>query len=233
MSQRYNWRFFLPPWLYAKFFAEPIPQTECRFQIPEYLEPCFHYQEIVSRGPVDVIGLFQTERYFDFCEAEVRRLFAPHPHLMQQLEQRYGELLTQKTCSIHVRRGDFLGHDWFRDISKDGYYDRAIAQFDNDTTFVCFSDNIPWCKRTFQDDRFYFVQGQRDIADLFLMSMCKSHIIANSSFSWWGAWLDPNPSKRVVAPQQWIVPKESAPMKLPGQIYPDICDLIPPTWLKV
>ena len=66
-----------------------------------------------------------------------------------------------------------------------------MGHFSGDTTFLFFSDDIPWCRTRFRDRRFVFVEGQAEVADLLLMSLCEGHIIANSSFSWWGAWLDP------------------------------------------
>jgi hypothetical protein len=75
--------------------------------------------------------------------------------------------------------------------------------------FLIFSDDIEWCKKNFNSDDFYFVEGNKDIEDLFLMTLCKNHIISNSSFSWWGSWLCENDKKIIIAPNRWFSEESS------------------------
>lgn len=142
------------------------------------------------------------------------------------------ELLAQiafanQPVSLHVRRGDYtLAAEGNRVLSMD-FYARAVALLRDrvaDPTFFIFSDDIPFTRANLPAGlRAVFVDHNDDASsheDLRLMSACRHHIIANSSFSWWGAWLNPNPGKIVVAPQHWILS--------PASFYPD---LLPPEWL--
>jgi hypothetical protein len=101
------------------------------------------------------------------------------------------------------------------------YYRNAIAEFSDDTRFLVFSDDIQWCKENFKGDNFHFIEGEKDYVDLYLMSLCNNNIIANSSFSWWGAWLNNTPNKKVIAPKQWFGKAKQLNTK----------DLIPETWI--
>jgi hypothetical protein len=87
------------------------------------------------------------------------------------------------------------------------YYRTAISSFNPDAKFLVFSDDLQWCKTNFLGDKFHFPDTQSDLVDLKIMTMCNHHIIANSSFSWWGAWLNPKQEKRVVAPSNWFGPE--------------------------
>ena len=88
---------------------------------------------------------------------------------------------------------------------------------------LVFSDDIDWCKGVFRGDRFTFIEGEKDYIDLYIMSQCKNNIIANSTFSWWGAWLNKNKNKKIVAPKKWFGSLISHNTK----------DLIPKEWIKV
>jgi len=105
---------------------------------------------------------------------------------------------------LHVRRGDYLQLPTHHPTCTIDYYHKALANFDGKV--LVFSDDIDWCRKTFQDPRFEFVKGNLDYIDLYLMSMCKNNIIANSSFSWWAAWLNDNKDKKVIAPKKWFGP---------------------------
>jgi glycosyl transferase family 11 len=106
--------------------------------------------------------------------------------------------------SIHVRRGDYVPHPLFVNLWETRYYERAIALFPEDN-FLVFSDDTLWCQRKWGNDpRFSVIgNGRTDIEDMNQMASCKSNIIANSSFSWWAAYLNPNPQKQVIYPQEW------------------------------
>ena len=123
---------------------------------------------------------------------------------------------------LHIRRGDpklpwaYVNLEAAHPVCTFDYYERALAEFPDDIPVVVFSDHIEWCKEQefFASDRFImsesteeFSDGQRlPWTDLCLMSLCTDAIIANSSFSWWGAWLIDNPDKTVIAPKQWFGP---------------------------
>jgi hypothetical protein len=138
----------------------------------------------------------------------------------------------ESAVSIHVRRGDYVsdaGTNRFHGTCSVDYYHDAvdrISGFAPASHFFVFSDGIDWAKEnlrlrqpvTYVD----FNDGEKNYEDLRLMSLCKHHIIANSSFSWWGAWLNPNPDKIVIAPKKWFNDPS---------INTD--DLIPNSWLRL
>ena len=126
-----------------------------------------------------------------------------------------GEEMIDKV-SIHVRRGDYVGNGFYIDLMQIDYYQKAMAEFPN-RKFLVFSDNVPWCKEQeiFRDCE--FSEGKTEIEDMNLMMRCDGHIIANSTFSWWGAWLGrgkvvaPSVEKwysdgveRTVCPKEWV-----------------------------
>ncbi|GAB3564292.1 alpha-1,2-fucosyltransferase [Spirosoma luteolum] len=209
VAHRNGQPFVLPPWSYADAFAHPLPTgTVDRPSI--YHQPGFAYTPVdLPSGNWDLRGAFQSERFFAEAADLVRHYFTPAPALVQAQQQAYGHLLTDNTCSLHVRRGDYLRHQPAFPPQPLAYYETAIDQFPADTRFLVFSDDLPWCRQHFIGDRFSFIEGQTDIADLFLMSRCHHHIMANSSFSWWGAWLNPSPDKRVYCPALWFGPAVS------------------------
>ena len=117
------------------------------------------------------------------------------------------------TVSVHVRTylddyGRLPNNQDLHQFVGKGYYERAISQFPHDAIFVVFSDHIEWCKEHFSSIPriFIYIEAETYYHDLYLMSMCTHNIIANSSFSWWGAYLNRNPNKIVVAPNRWVNP---------------------------
>ena len=119
-----------------------------------------------------------------------------------------GLLENQNTCSIHVRRGDYLNSPNHHPTQNMNYYMKAIKKMPKDSVFLIFSDDINWCKQNFPDmpEKFKFIEGNKDYEDLYLMSACKNNIICNSTFSWWAAWLNSNESKVIMAPDTWFGP---------------------------
>jgi len=159
----------------------------------------------------DLMGYFQTEKYFSEFRDLILRYFSFRPEVANGAFL-YWEKFVQPflgnsaSVSVHVRRGDYtLYPDHHPTCSKD-YYDKAISSFDPDDKFLVFSDDIDWCRKNFNSDRFHIVDSGSPYIDLKLITMCDHHINANSSFSWWGAWLNPKKEKRVICPSRWFGP---------------------------
>jgi hypothetical protein len=148
------------------------------------------YQEIRYRPDLQLRGLFQSERYFADCRDLLIGLFAEP-----------GQKRLDSTA-IHVRRGDYLSKSSPCQVVSIDYYRQAIGLFP-DTHFLVFSDDLDYCRRMFTGPRFSFAEGMSDQDDLWAMSMCQNQIIANSTFSWWAAYLNQNPDKRIIAPRSW------------------------------
>jgi hypothetical protein len=187
-----------------------------------YNEQFFHYQKIPYKENIKINGYYQSEKYFKHNRGSILDLFSINTPSERYMEEKYGDILKNKTCSIHVRRGDYLGLPNHHPVCSLGYYKEAMSQMVVDK-FLVFSDDIQWCKENFTGDKFIFIEGNPDYIDLWLMSLCDNNIIANSSFSWWGAWLNQNPTKKVIAPNKWFGSATKHNTK----------DLIPDTWIKI
>jgi len=169
----------------------------------------------------DLNGYFQTEKYFDFIREKILKLFSFNDEVEQKTnliwQSDVVKILSKSVkVSIHVRRGDYLLYPNHHPVCSMDYYRKAISCFNHDTKFLVFSDDIEWCMKNLEGDKFYFVDSQSDLVDLKMMTMCDHHIIANSSFSWWGAWLNPKEEKKVVAPSNWFGPEIN---KDPSDVY--------------
>jgi hypothetical protein len=158
-------------------------------------------------------GLWHTENYFSSIRQEVLKAFSfDETAISPQTAVLLNLIENTNSVSIHVRRGDYLkgnNRQIFEDISSSGYYDKAINEIEKhieSPVFIVFSDDIEWVKSNLQiPDPHYVNWNQKKEAwqDMFLMSKCKHNIIANSTFSWWGAWLNQSPQKKVIAPTKF------------------------------
>tara|TARA_R110000751_G_scaffold273984_2_gene374844 strand:+ start:1562 stop:2335 length:774 start_codon:yes stop_codon:yes gene_type:complete len=169
-----------------------------------YHEPQFNYKKINYLPDLCLVGYFQSEKYFKEYSREVRDLLAPDPQTLSCIKNKYGEILKKNTVALHVRRGDYMNSPEYHPVCTLKYYNQAIQHFSRDSVFLVFSDDIKWCKSIFKGDAFIFVENNEDYVDLYLISLCKHAIIANSSFGWWGAWLNNNKNKMIIAPQTWF-----------------------------
>lgn len=150
---------------------------------------------------VDLYGYFQTEKYFKHIEDEIRKDFSFDEDLKEQCQEQINSIGNEIIC-LHIRRGDYLKDDNHPTQSLD-YYQKALEKLPN-VPVIVFSDDAKWChnQEIFESDRFIISTDNRTDIDLCLMSLCKYHIIANSSFSWWGAWLAK--SEKIIAPKNWF-----------------------------
>ena len=153
----------------------------------------------------DLIGYFQTEKYFKEFEKEIRKEFNFHDEILKESQRIKNNLETDKpTVSIHIRRGDYTKLQDFHPLCSIDYYLDSLSKIGNDHYPVVFSDDIDWCKDNLNLDEAYYSSESSQYVDMCLMSICDSNIIANSSFSWWAAWLNSNKNKKIIAPSQWF-----------------------------
>lgn len=160
-------------------------------------------------------GFYQSERYFVDVAGEVREAFAFHSELASEQTRRLAEQIKADALavSLHVRRGDYLQPSVWRNtggVCCLPYYKRAIAEMQRrvgGAHFYVFSDDPEWCRANLPlDETAVFVDWNKKAdswQDMMLMSLCRHNIICNSTFSWWGAWLNNNPGKTVLAPDRW------------------------------
>lgn len=178
----------------------------------------YRFQQVASSSsepiPVQpnlyIDGYFQSWRYFHHRRGKILEVFAPSEVYSVLLSNKYAELLAHpNTVAVHVRtsvrwKHEANLHPW---VGFD-YYKEAFSKFSKDALFVIFSDRIQWCKKHFPKlcKNVVFIEGNDHIADLYLMSQMKHIIMGTSSFSWWGAYLNKNPKKKVIVPSDWMHP---------------------------
>lgn len=206
-----------PEWEYNKYLATPIPVGLCPYNPTHfYQEPSFNYTKIdlsvslktslvFEQHVYALEGYFQSKKYFEKYESEIIKRFTPSKEVLNKIFDKYKGNIAN-TCAIHVRRGDYVNNPFYHQLDLD-YYITAMDYIRKETSvhrFVIFSDDIAWCKRNFTGQKFIFTEGNTDFEDLIYMSLCDHQIIANSSFSWWGAFLNRNTEKRIVYPEKWF-----------------------------
>ncbi len=188
----------------------------------------FDEQFFKIKGKIYLDGYWQSEKYFKDIEDIIRKEF-----ILKSMGEEANKIKKviekeKNSVSIHIRRGDYVNNPKtlaIHGVCSIDYYKRAIKYINKKTKgvkFFVFSDDIPWVKENLELKNVFFVSNSNIKAeeDLFLMSLCKNNIIANSSFSWWGAWLNKNREKIVVAPQNWFNNKKEK-------------DIVPLSWIRI
>lgn len=186
----------------------------------QYDEPSFTYQPLPINDGILFNGYFQSEKYLN--REKILDLYSIDEDSFNYIKSKYSNILTN-SISVHVRRGDYLIKQDRHPIQNINYYNKALAEFTECDNILVFSDDIKWCKENFIGNKFTFIEGEADYIDLWLMSLCKHNIIANSSFSWWGAWLNQNSNKKIIAPKIWFGSNKKLNTK----------DLIPQKWIQI
>lgn len=167
-----------------------------------FKEVPFHYEPFEVTDNTTYNSMFQSEKYFPNSDF-ILNLFEPSD-LVKNVLKNYDHLLKGTTCSIHVRRGDYL-KEWTKtDSLGTDYFQKAINLIGHVDRYLIFSDDIKWCKETFLMENVTYIENEKDYVEIFLQSKCTHNIISNSTFSWWGAYLNNNPHKKVIAPKQWF-----------------------------
>ena len=208
-----------------------LVRTLRKARLRKYQEPHFHFDPSFEqvKGPVYLKGYFQSPRYFERAEATIHKELQP-PEATDAESLELADLLSQSnSASLHIRRGDYVNNPaaarLFHSCSLD-YYRRALEQLPGSGPVVIFSDDIEWVGENFPAGARFRLAGTRGprtgLADLWLMSKAEHHVIANSTFSWWGAWLGSSASGLTIAPRQWF--------RDPNW---DCKDLIPSDWIRI
>lgn len=189
---------------------------------------CFEPDVFNEKGKLcTYVGFWQSELYFRELEPLIRQTFSFDAARLSKSARNYVRLIqSTNSISIHIRRGDYVPLGW-NSICTDAYYNNAIDFFlqkDSNIQFFVFSDDKEWAEEKFEGkNKFIIVKGNEGSfswQDMYLMSICKHNIIANSTFSWWAAWLNANKNKTVIAPRQWIPCLDNN-------------DIFPEAWIKL
>lgn len=206
-----------------------------RAPVRVYTERAFTYDPEVAHLPDGTYldGYWQGEKYFQHCAAKIRADFTVR-HAPTDENQRWLERIAgSNSVSLHVRRGDYVTNPSAAAVHGTcdlDYYRRAVEHVREasgaDPAIFVFSDDPDWVaanlKLSYDTHLVRNNDAARNYEDLRLMTACRHHVIANSSFSWWGAWLDPRPDAITIAPRRWFVAEK-----------PDPRDLVPERWARL
>lgn len=190
-------------WKYNEYLKTPLPYFigECLSTHRE--KDPFTYNEIPNINSINLLGYYQNEKYFNQYKDSLNKLFEPSDKVKEILKDELSYYVGQRITAIHVRRGDYLKLPLHHPIPSVDYYLSSMESLKKITdVFMVFSDDIEWCKNNFSDD-VIFSETKDEFIDLYKMSMCDNFIISNSSFSWWGSYLNNN-NPVVIAPDPWV-----------------------------
>jgi len=148
------------------------------------------------------IGYWQNEKYFKKNLSSVIQDFYMTEEKKIELLSKF-QMVKENSTSIHFRRGDYVSNPNHPVLPND-YYLNALEIIKNYENIIVFSDDVDWCRKNFKLPKITYIDGLNNIDSLWLMSLCTNNIIANSSFSWWGAYLNQNINKTIICPKRWF-----------------------------
>ena len=238
ISKKYNFEFCIPPSQFENVWSDHqlfkvfklsslrnigyVPDT-----FPTIQERFYHFDNELFENCKDgcnLNGYFQTQKYFEHISDEVKINFSFHDDIMEPCR----EVISQENdyIALHVRRTDYVTNSIEHPPLSLDYYRQALELVDPNKTVIVFSDDSSWCKEQdiFKPDKFLISEDNDNATDLCLMTLCSEHIIANSSFSWWGAWLAN--SQKVIVPINWYGTQGYTSKH-------NTKDLIPETWVLI
>ena len=249
----------IPEWEVNKYLNRAIEKSNYYFPQMVYNEKYCTHDPInfgLEEGEtldIDMVGYFQSEKYFSKHSDLIRDYFQPSEELNDHIEEKYGFLFDEEDiASLHVRMGDYLSLRHVYAATELDYYNACLEEC-NPKKVLIFSDDIDFCKNIFdRRDNFCYVSERghpqhltsnthaaevdsrsyigEDLAELFLMSRCKYNVTTNSSYSWWAAWLNSRKDKQVFAPSQWFQRGHLENICDPAKLDNYMDDLIPESW---
>ena len=209
---------------YQNIFDKELPLTTT---VPEtkFYQNGFAYEDVILKD-AEIIGYFQSEKFFKHCEQTIREQFKFKDGVIKNVLEKYPDI--ENSLSIHIRRGDYVNQPNHHPVVPISYYEKILNEISqNYSSVFVFSDDIEWVKEKFVGEKFKFpvFEFNNDMNSFVLMSLSKDSVIGNSSFSWWAAWLNKNKDKKIYSPhyKQWFGPSYSNL---------DTKDLIPENWIQ-
>ncbi len=198
-----------------------------------YKEVSFNYDQhfLEARNNIYLKGYRQSEKYFELITNEIKKTFFIKEELIKDVSNVAFQIQSENSVSIHIRRGDYTNAKMleYHGIQGIEYYIQALSFIKekiSNPKFFIFSDNINWVRENLNlNEEAHLIsvdESPTSITDFHLMNCCKHNIIANSTFSWWAAYLNPNPDKIIIAPKRWF-----------NKANYDTKDLIPSSWIQL
>jgi hypothetical protein len=170
-------------------------------------EGSWEYSEINPNEQNTIFdGYFQSSKNFLGFDDEIKKIFSPTEEFVNEMYLKYPELNQENTLSIHIRRGDCFINPDIHPIANENYVNMALNEIGDYTHVFIFSDDKKWVKENLKFKNVTYIDDE-DYKEMWLMSLCKNHIMVNSTFSWWATFLNKNPNKKIVAPSIWFGPR--------------------------
>lgn len=190
------------------------------------IEPVTHQKESLLQAMDDCYydGYWQSYKFLEPIEQVLRKEITLRHPLNPAAQKTESAIELSSSAGVHIRRSDYLGLQHMN-ICHLSYYENAIQYLESKITgikFFIFTDDAEWCRAHFKEPKFIVVEGNQPHEDLILLSKCKHTIIANSSFSWWAAWLNDHGGKTVIAPDRWHNRDNN-----------NYNDIVPEHWIKI
>lgn len=219
--------------IFDKLFRK-IRTKERKLSDRYYKEVHFNFDKNVfeSKGDIYFEGYWQSEKYFKDYRDDLLKQFTLKEEIHLKSQHYRQKIKDAESVSLHIRREDYVTNTHTNSVHGTctlEYYQNAVLKIKekiSNAQFFIFSDDLDWAKENLDFiDRITFVELDKEVPDheeMYLMSQCKHNIIANSSFSWWGAWLNQNPDKIVIAPEKWF-----------NDTTINTSDLIPESWIRL
>lgn len=236
IATKNNLKYGFPDWHNNKLFRGKLPGVGIG-QGVIIKESSFDYNPVeVPKDQFTFLeGYFQSWKYFNHCEDIIRSTLEFNGHLFPVVQNVYEGAKLGTTCSISVRRGDYLRLQDIHPLQPDSYWLNAQLKIESEiniNTYLIFSDDIAWCRENKQlftstGKRVIFVEGRSQADDFMMITLCNHNIITNSTFSWWAAYLNKNTEKMVIMPELWFGP--TGPWSGPSNAN----DLHYPGWFRV
>ena len=226
-AMKNNTQFDFPKWKglisqteYAKYFKTPIPETlNLNQNFISYSEPSFTYNEIpyIPNKNIDLFGYFQSEKYFSHCKEEIKKHFEPSNLILDKIKNldysntvciqlRFYDCSRQYGIN-HIKNDPPYGNNYYTVEENIPFLKKAINYFGKNKNYFVTTNNFEKAKQMFSPyPNFYFLEKYSYLEQFFIQTMCENNIISNSSFGWWGAWLNKNKENSVFAPINWYKP---------------------------
>lgn len=204
IANKNNHQFSFPKWKYSIYFDFNFPLIDEKLNFQIVQEESYDYSNIdLPSGNYNLNGWFQSEKYFDI--SLVKNSLKFKPFLVNQVNEKYKNIKSNKNILISVRRGDFVNHPKYFQLDYRYYFLALTQNFPdwNKRTLIFTSDDINYCRRHFQFlENSVFVDNLNSVEQLVLATFCDDFVISNSTFSWWQAWIGEKRNSTIIRPIQ-------------------------------
>jgi hypothetical protein len=221
---------------YLKIFKNPV---DTKFPTGEILNKPIrnvHYRELKYveiphiEENVNFTGYFQSEKFFEHCSEEIKTMFLPNEEIEKYIEDKYADLLSRPNrVSLHVRTAKRANSDspQVHAAASMEFIEKSMQHFADDSLYVVFADVMEEAKKILPEGKnYFFIEGEENYIDLFLMTRFDSYIVSPSTFGWWGAWLSNSESPKITVLRDWFR-KDGSLSHLNEN------DIIPENWIKI